>query len=140
MKKRTIVLIIVACVAGILAVAGGIIGAVFYASSGVVDSGDGFFEAARNGDYEAAYALTSQDIRRNRTAAGLKEYMVSNGLDEVVDTTWNSRSFENNSGKLEGSVTTKSGGIIPVTVDLVKENGVWKISYINRARSGLESE
>lgn len=140
MKKRTIILIVVACFAGFAALIGGIVGVIFYASSGVVDAGDQFFAAARKGDYEAAFALTSQDLRRDRTPAGLKEYMVASGLDQVTDTTWNSRSFENNSGKLAGSVTTKGGGVIPVTIDLVKEEGAWKISYINRARSGLESE
>lgn len=140
MKNRTIVIIVVACVAGFVALIGGIISVVFYATSGVVDAGNGFFEAARKGDYEAAYALTSEDLKRNRTVAGLKEYIETNGLNEVVDTTWNSRSFENNSGKLEGSVKTRSGGVIPVTIELVKENGDWKVTYINRARSGLESE
>jgi hypothetical protein len=140
MKNRTIVLIIIGCVMGFFALIGGIIALVFSATSGLTDSANEFFAAARKGDYEAAYALTSEDLKRDRTVDGLREFMQSNGLDKVVDTTWNSRSFENNSGSLKGSVETESGGTIPMTIELVKEGEAWKITYVNKARSGLESD
>ncbi len=132
MSNRKIVLIILGCVGGFFAFVGLIIGGVFYATSDMAAAGDNFFAASHKGDYDAAYALMSEDVRRNSGKDALEAFVLHSGFDKVVDTSWSSRSFQNDTGKLEGSVTTETGGVIPVTVQLVKENDAWKITYINR--------
>ncbi len=43
-------------------------------------------------------------------------------------------------GHLEGDVSTKSGGKIPLTLTFVKENGGWKIYSIQKSQAGLVAE
>ncbi|WP_128892602.1 hypothetical protein [Erythrobacter sp. HKB08] len=114
-----------------------LVGAIFWATSGVTDAADEFFAAAGEGDYEAAHALTSKDLQRTLSAEGLQQYLERNGLDEVTDTSWSSRSIENDIGTVEGSVTTASGAKIPITLSLVKEGEDWRITFIERGRSGV---
>jgi hypothetical protein len=64
----------------------------------------------------------------------------SGGFDKVVDISQSSRSIENSSGKLGGSVTTGTGEVIRLTMNLVKENGSWEINFISKRKSGLDSE
>lgn len=134
MKVWQIVLIVLAAITLLVGV---IVGGVFYATSGITDAGDEFFEAARRGDYEAAYALTSTELRNDSDVIRLQRYLEGSGLDKVTDTSWSSRSMENNVGRLEGSVTTESGGTIPLKMQLVKEKGGWKIAMIETMPSGL---
>ena len=130
--------IIVLAIAGFAAVIGGFIWLIFQMTAGIADTGDDFFAAAHSGDYEAAYALTSQDLKRDNSIEDLGNYIEANGFDEVTDTSWSSRSFENDRGSLSGSLTTATGGTIPVEIGLVKEGEEWKINYISREQSGLE--
>ncbi len=110
---------------------------VFYATSGVTDAGNRFFQATREGDYEAAYALTSQEIQRNNSLEKFRAFAESNGFDTVTETSWSSRSMSGNTGALSGTLTTESGGVIPVEIGLVKEAGGWKINAIERDIAGL---
>lgn len=137
MKTRTIVLIIVACIAGFVALVGGIIAIVFQATSGVAETGDRFFQAAREGDYVMAYSLTSEEIQRRNSVADLEAFIGANGLGRAVDTSWSSRSINNDTGSLAGTLTTATGGTIPVEIGLVYESGEWKINSISRTRTGL---
>lgn len=113
---------------------------IFQMTSGVVETGDEFFAAAGSGNYEAAFALTSEDLQRETTVEGLAEYIETNGFDTVAETSWSSRSINNDTGSLSGSLTTRSGGTIPVQMSLVKEGDEWRISYIEKARSGLAGD
>jgi hypothetical protein len=130
--------IIALVIAGVVTVIGGLIWLIFQMTAGIADTGDGFFAAARSGDYEAAYALTSQDLKRDNSLEDLQRYIEANGFDTVTETSWSSRSFENDTGSLSGSLTTQTGGTIPVEIGLVKEGDEWKINYISKAESGLK--
>jgi hypothetical protein len=136
-KTRTIVLIVVACIAGFVVLVGGIIAFVFQATSGVAETGDRFFQAAREGDYVMAYSLTSEEIQRRNSVADLEAFIGANGFGRAVDTSWSSRSINNNTGSLAGTLTTATGGTIPVEIGLVYESGEWKIDSISRSRAGL---
>ncbi|MGE3692188.1 MAG: hypothetical protein AB7F98_12505, partial [Novosphingobium sp.] len=84
MKTRTIILIVAACIAGFLAFVGGIVGVVFYATSDLTDAGDRFFEMAHKGDYNAAYGLMAEDVKRTRSKESLEAYARESGFDKVV--------------------------------------------------------
>lgn len=118
---------------------GVIIGLVFYATSGITDTADEFFVAANEGNYDRAYSLTSQQLRRATNPDQLRAFIEDYGLDEVTDTSWGSRSINDERGELTGTLTTESGGSIPVEIDLVQENGQWKIVYVNVDTAGLEA-
>lgn len=116
-----------------------IIGAVFWATSGIVDVADEFFAAAYEGDYDTAHSLTSQRLQDQGSPQALEQFLTAQGLDKVTETSWNSRNIENSTGRLEGTVTTESGGNIPITVEFVSENDEWKISFIEPQRVGMQT-
>lgn len=116
--------------AGVFVFIAAIGGLVLYATSGIVDTSDEFFAAAKANDYEAAYKLTTQQLQAETTPEGLGAFLEANGLHKVAETSWSSRSTESNKGELEGSVTTADGATIPLTLGLIYENDAWKISAI----------
>ena len=136
MKKQT-VFIILGVLAGLAAFVGAIIAVVFYATSGVTDAADKFYETARGGNAEQVYALTSAELRKVTSAEQLATYVEANRFDEVAQTSWRSRSVEDNVGSVEGTLTLEDGSVIPVTMQLVKEGDAWKVSFIDLGQAGV---
>ncbi|MCP5396797.1 MAG: hypothetical protein H6918_08700 [Sphingomonadaceae bacterium] len=134
MKVWQIILIVFA---GIAAFVGAIFAIVFYATSGITETSDEFFAAARAGNYQSAYEMTTQQLRSETSPEQLQVFLESNGLDKVTETSWSSRSINNNIGNLQGTATTESGGAIPLEIGMVKESDGWRISMIKPAESGL---
>lgn len=118
---------------------GAIIGVVFWATGGIVETTDDFFAAAYEGDYDTAHSLTSQRLQEQGGPDALRQFMETNGLDKVTETSWSSRNIQNTQGRLEGTVTTESGASIPIVVELVSENDEWRISYIDMQRVGMQT-
>lgn len=58
-------------------------------------------------------------------------------LKNFLKARWTTRSINNNLGKLIGSIHTREGGVVPVEIDLVKEEGRWKILSLTRKATGL---
>ena len=135
--KRQTVFIILGVLAGFMAFVAVIITVVFYATSGVTDAADKFYETARGGNAQEVYALTSAELRRATSADQLAAYIKTNRFDQVAHTSWSSRSFENNVGSAEGTLTLDDGAVIPVTMELVKEGEDWKVSYIELGKAGV---
>lgn len=135
--KRQTVFIILGVLAGFMAFVAAIIAVVFYATSGVSDAADRFYETARRGNAQEVYALTSTELHNVTSAEQLASYIKANRFDHVADTSWSSRSFENNVGSVEGTLTLDDGAVIPVTMELVKEGDEWKVSYIELGKAGV---
>ena len=122
---------------GLIVLLGLIIGVVFYATSGITDTADNFFAAVEDGDYEAAQGLTSQRLQQQTSAEELRVFVEDNGFSNVADTSWSSRSIENNTGEVSGTVETESGGTIPMTILFVSEGDEWRIDGFDVGASGL---
>jgi hypothetical protein len=135
--KRQTVFIILGVLAGFLAFVAAIIAVVFYTTSGVTDAADKFYQTARGGNAEQVYALTSTELRKVTSADQLAAYIKANRFDQVANTSWSSRSFENDVGSVEGTLTLDDGGVIPVTMELVREGDDWKVSYIELGKAGV---
>jgi hypothetical protein len=135
--KRSTVLIILGVLGGLLLLGGAIVAFVFYATSGVTSAADKFFATARGGDVEAVYALTSGQLRSVTTPDQLGAFLKINRFNQVAETSWNSRSFENNIGNVTGTVRLDDGSVVPVSMQLAKEGEEWKISYIDVTQAGL---
>ena len=119
-----------------------IFGTVFMATSGLVSSADTFLTAAADESYQVAYSELSQDLKKTVSPQQLESFISENGLNEYQTVFWNNRSIDNSTGLLEGNVTTKSGGTIPVKLTFVKEQSGWKIQSIDKtavAGLGLDS-
>jgi hypothetical protein len=62
------------------------------------------------------------------------------GLTDFASVSWSSREKKNDRANLEGSVKTRSGGTIPLNVELVKESESWKVIYLSAPQSGVTVE
>ena len=133
MKKKTLFKILGA----VAIVVAAIVGLVFYLTSGITGAADKFFETARSGDAESVYALTSAELHNTTSAEQLAAFIELNRFDQVAETSWSSRSIDGGLGRVEGSVTLDDGGVVPLTMQLVKENDGWKVSFIELREAGL---
>ena len=91
---------------------------------------DDFFTAIQNDDIDTAYTYLSSSFQDSTSPDELQGYLVANNLSDYQDSRWSSRSVENNQGRLEGSVTTTSGEIIPLSINLIEQEDGWKIDAI----------
>jgi hypothetical protein len=131
MKKVLIGLVVV------LVVIGAIILFVFYLTSGLTQSADQFFTLVREGKAKDAYLSTTREFQAATPEENFMAFLKSSTIADYESAFWSSRSVSNKIGELEGSIKTRAGGIIPVKLKLIKEDGKWKIHSIEKAASGL---
>lgn len=121
---------------GAAVVIGGIVAIALYATSGLPDAADKFLSKIAANDYDGALALTTPDFRASTDRAALEAFARGNGIDGYKSASWSSRSIENSVGTLEGEITVADGGVIPMTIQLVKTDGEWRIQNLNKASAG----
>jgi hypothetical protein len=79
----------------------------------------------------AAYEETSQAFRQATPLEGFVAFVDGNPiLKDVTSRSLPSRSIEDNQGTVSGTLTSSTGGVLPATYQLVKENKTWKIIHI----------
>ena len=116
------------------------IGAVFFLTSGMVGIADEFFLAIKGKDAESVYSYLSDDFKAGTSQAELIAFMEKNGLVNFDEANWQSRSINGGRGELVGSISTSTGGVVPITLSFVKGNDGWKIYAIQKPNSGLQAE
>ena len=116
---------------------GGIIWLVFSMTQPVVDGGDGFLKMVGEGRMHEAYQASASAWRAQQDEGSFTAAIKDMGLDQVASARWNSRSIENNQGKLEGAVKLKTGQEIPIVMQLVHEDGVWRVLNIRLSQGGV---
>jgi hypothetical protein len=131
MKKVLIGLVVV------LVVIGAIILFVFYLTSGLTRSADRFFTLVREGKAKDAYLSASREFQASAPEEDFAAFLKNSTIADYESATWSSRSVANKIGELEGSIKTRAGGVIPVKLRLIKEDGKWKIHAIEKAAAGL---
>ena len=114
--------------------------AVFYFTSDMVSVADDFFLSARDGDIATAYSLLSDDFQSTTTQSELLAYLEDNRLVNYQEANWQNRSINGGRGELTGSITTASGGVVPISISFVKGAESWKIYSIQKPASGLQTE
>jgi hypothetical protein len=120
----------------VLIVAG--IAAIFWGSSGMVDVSDAFFKATAAGNIQQARTYLAEDFRKSTSEDELRDFLQHSALLDYADAHWSSRAMNlGGTGHLEGTVNTKSGGNVPLTIQFVKENDAWKIYSIKKSQAGL---
>jgi hypothetical protein len=118
---------------------GVLIGVIFYATSGVVETADSFFKAVADGNFNTARSHLSEEFKASTSKEEFQAFLEESALTEFAEAFWHNRSVSIGSGTLEGEVTTKSGGTIPLTMAFVKEDSGWKIYSIQKSTAGLQS-
>lgn len=113
------------------------VGFVVYLTSGMTDVATAFFSDIREKNYDKAYELLAEEFQASTPKASFLDFIQKSSLLHIKDTSWDSRSVSGKKGELEGSVTTETGGTVPVKLTFIKENGGWKIYSITRPKAGL---
>ena len=118
-----------------------VVGLVFWATSGMTEVADNFFKEVKAKQYDKAYAMLSEDFKRATSEKQMIAFLEGSGLTEYKSSSWGNRSFEGEKGKLEGSITTESGGAVPLTINFVKAaDGTWQIYSIAKPEAGTRIE
>ena len=124
-------------VAGFILAIAIFVAAIFMFTGGMVKDTKAFFTALKNNDTAKANDYLSTRFVQATTIDEFKAYFDKSDLADYKDSRWFNRSIENNTAKIEGTISTESGQKIPLTVSFVKESGKWKISAINIKDAGL---
>lgn len=81
-----------------------------------------------------AYQLTSRDVQAEVSLRDFKEINRGSPLEEYISVSWDSRGMEGNWGELQGMLETGDASypevFVFVNMELVQENGEWKIYSI----------
>ena len=114
--------------------------AIFLLTSDMVKTADEFFVAVKSKDMEGAYSYLSEDFKSGVSKSELESFLSENSLTEFREASWSSRSRSGGRGSLVGSVTTESGGVVPITLGFVKGDSGWRIYSIQKPSSGIKEE
>ena len=110
---------------------------VFWLTRGAVSSADDFLALIGQNEIAAAYQSSSATLRAQQAEESFAQSLRGLGLTDYASVFWSNREVKNDRAHLEGSVKTRAGGKIPLTMELVKENGEWKVIYLSAPRSGV---
>jgi len=136
-KLLKIILSIAAVIAVVIALA---VTAVFYFTSGIVDTADAFFNSVKQKDIAKARSFLSEDFKASTDENALEAFLSEGALLNFKEASWSGRSIEGGRGELNGSIITETGGVTPITLMFVKENDAWKIYAIHNSPAGLQSQ
>lgn len=124
-----------------LAVLGAItVGIVFYLTSGASKAADSFFLAVKEGKLTEATTYLSKSFLQNTDEQALISYLERSGLNDIESSTWSSRSMKSGRVNFEGTVVTKTGATIPVSISFVKEDDAYKIYSIDIQEPGFGTQ
>lgn len=125
--------------AGFVVLIAATVALVFTLTAGMVKDSKTFFTALKNNDIAKASSYLSTSFRNATSIEEFKKYFDSSDLAAYKDSSWGSRSIQNDMGELKGSIKTESGQKIPLTINFVKEDGKWKILSIDIKNTGLNA-
>ena len=125
---------------GIIGVIALALGAIFYFTADMVTVADDFFVAAKENRASDAYAYLSEDFRANTSESELMEFLEENQLTQFENANWQTRSINGGRGDLVGSITTTSGGTVPLSLTFAKGGGTWSIYAIQKPKAGISEE
>lgn len=96
---------------------------------------DGQLSALRAGDMTAAYAYMADNTKKSISINEFKQYMDKYpAIKSSVSASFPKREFNNNEGYIVAVLTMKDGSKVHVEYQLLKENGIWKISALRIAK------
>lgn len=89
---------------------------------------DTFLTSVEEGRITKAYSLTARDFRTKRDANQFEAFASSIELKRHQVEPWASRTLDGDVQTwYRGTVTDQSGVLLPYTLELVKEGGVWRV-------------
>ncbi len=145
MKKGAVIGIGIGCgvlLIGILACAG-LFGGLAWFGFGMYKettaAADSFLNQIGSGDIKGAYDSSAATLRQEQTLEQFTTTVKTLGLTEYQSAQWTGFNIVNDQGTLQGTMTTKTGTTVPLTVTMIKEGGTWRISGVSSsAKAGVE--
>lgn len=116
------------------------VSSVFFLTSGMVDTADAFFKAIKQQDVSKARSYLAEDFKASTDETALKDFLSKGAILNFKEASWSNRQISGGRGELNGSITTDTGGVVPIKIMFVKENNAWKIYAIQKPTAGLQSE
>lgn len=123
----------------LLAILGAFIFFIFRLTAPMTAEGEKFLSTLGSGSTEAAYAMTSVTFQKSQTQEEFARTVKGYGLDGFQSASWSNRKIENDRGVLEGTVQCKTGGAVPLTLEMIKEGGTWKVLSIKGPQAGAST-
>lgn len=114
--------------------------AMFVLTAGMVDTADAFFDAIKQRDIAKARGYLAEDFKASTDERALTDFLSKGAILNFKEASWPNRQTSGGRGELNGSVTTETGGVVPLKMMFVKENDAWKIYAIQKPTAGLQSE
>jgi hypothetical protein len=107
-------------------------GGAFFLTRGAAEAAKATLREIKQGDLDTAYASLATSYKAEMSREQFADLVASHpGLRDNADSTFWSRSVTNDRGTLSGVLAPTSGRPEKVRIDLVRENGTWKISGIH---------
>jgi len=123
----------------LLLVVAGLVFLVFRLTAPMVKGGEKFLTTLGAGSTEMAYGMASATLRSGQTKEDFARTVKAYGLDGFQSASWSTRNITNDRGHLEGTVHTKTGGSVPLTLEMIKEDGLWKVLSITGPQAGAST-
>jgi hypothetical protein len=140
--NKTVMWVLLGVGGSIFLLVAGIVGLIvllFSLTRPVAEGGDRFLALLGEGKTQQAYLSTATSLQAQQSEASFTAEVRRMGLTDYASVRWHSRSIVNDEGRLEGTVTTRKGRRISVTITLVKEGGTWKVLSVTAPRAGTSS-
>lgn len=102
----------------------------FSMTSDAVQAADQFLSLLAEGKVNDAYNSTASRLRAEETAEAFADSVRQVGLTDYASSSWHSRDLHNEVVTLKGTITTRTGGTLPVTIVLIKESGGWRVQSV----------
>ena len=133
MKKPIFVIIGVFCLfaVGLIGFFSLLLGGIFVATNGAVTAADTMLVSAADADLPTFRQHLAVQYSNSLTDEQLHELMNEYRLAEFKSVFWNNRSIKNNNAELVGNLAVADGVKIPVKLNLIFEQGLWKVSSIS---------
>ncbi len=111
-------------------------------TSAIPRAADDFLGLLGQGKLTEAYDSAASGLRAQQTPDDFAAEVKRLGLTEYASSSWNNINFVNAQGTVQGTITTKTGGTIPLKIELVNEAGVWRVLSLSGppAKVGAEAE
>jgi hypothetical protein len=138
--KKGCIIAAVSAASAVLVLVVAILLFVFGLTRGAVQSAESLLTLLGEGKIEEAYNSTSTTLQRQQPLPEFERTVKELGLTDFASASWSSREIKGDRAQLEGSIATRSGGKIPVTIELLKESGNWKVLSISAPHAGVTTE
>lgn len=111
-----------------------------FGPGGVSGAADPFLQALERRDFVAAAAQRTQRFQEAVPQDDFERFLSESKVGMYASGSWSGWQIEDGVGRVDGSITTATGEVLPLRLSFAKEEGAWKIDAIQPLRDGVGLE